>query len=70
MGSKLDTSRNSVFEVPLGTDEVPLNGEWVQEGCNLTLTEVRIASVAGQWWTFCLEAFGSLKSARRIFMLQ
>jgi hypothetical protein len=60
---KLDTSRNSVFEVPLGTDEIPLNGEWVQEGCNLTLTEVRIASVAGQWWTFCLEAFGSLESA-------
>ena len=60
---KLDTSRNSVFEVPLGTDEVPINGEWVQEGCNLTLTEVRIASVAGEWWTFCFEAFGSLESA-------
>ena len=60
---KLDTSRNSVFEVPLGTDEVPINGEWVQEGCNLTLTEVQPAGVAGEWWTFCFEAFGSLESA-------
>ena len=27
---KLDTSRSSVFEVPLGADEVPLNGGLVE----------------------------------------
>ena len=60
---KLDTSCNSVFEVPLGADEVPLNGEWVREGCNLTMTEVQTAGIAVEWWTFCFEAFGSLESA-------
>ena len=60
---KLDTSRNSVIEVPLGTDEAPLNGAWAQEGCNLTLTEVQIVGAAGQWWTFCFEAFGDLELA-------
>jgi hypothetical protein len=60
---KLDTSRTPVFEVSLGTDEAPLNGQWVQEGCNLTLTEVQIVGVAGRWWTFCFEVFGNLESA-------
>ena len=60
---KLDTTRASVFEIPLGTDETPLDGKWVQEGCNLTLTEVQIGGVADQWWTFCFEAFGTLESA-------
>jgi len=60
---KLNTSGSVVLEVPLGTDEVPLDGCWVQEGCNLTLTNVQILGVAGQWWTFCFEAFGDLQSA-------
>ena len=60
---KLDTSSTSVLEVPLGPDEAPLNGGWIQEGCNLTLTEVQTVGVAGLWWTFCFEAFGNLESA-------
>jgi hypothetical protein len=60
---KLDTSRASVVEVPLGADELPLDGRWVKEGCNLTLTKVEIAGIPGQWWTFCFEAFGSVESA-------
>jgi hypothetical protein len=60
---RLDTSGPTVFEVCVGPDEAPLNGEWLQEGCNLTLTEVQIDGVSGQWWTFCFEAFGDLESA-------
>src|SRR5262249_44894140 len=60
---KLNTSGSVVLEVPLGTDEVPLDGCWVQEGCNITLTNVQIVGVAGQWWTFCFEAFGNVESA-------
>jgi hypothetical protein len=60
---KLDTSGAAIVEVPLGPDEAPLDGGSTREGCNLTLTKVQIASVAGQWWTFCLEASGDVESA-------
>jgi hypothetical protein len=60
---RLDTSGPAAYEVPVGPDEAPLNGRWLQEGCNLTLTKVQIVGVAGEWWTFCFEAFGDLESA-------
>jgi len=61
---KLNLSDGAIVEVPLGPDEAPLDGRSTREGCNLTLTKVQIAGVAGQWWTFCFEASGDVDSAQ------
>lgn len=41
---KLDTSDRTVREIPLGADELPLDrGPLPRQGCNLTLTKLKIA---------------------------
>jgi hypothetical protein len=62
---KLDTSDRTVREIPLGADELPLDrGPLPRQGCNLTLTKLKIARVPDTWWTFCFESFGDLQSVR------
>jgi hypothetical protein len=64
---KFDTHGPVPVEIPLGPDELPLNGQFRQDipirGCNVELTEVQLED-GEQWVTLCLEAFGELGTVR------
>jgi hypothetical protein len=57
---KLDASGVSVEEVPLGADEMPLDGRPLPgDGCNLELTRIDVDGPAPIWWTLGFESFGA-----------
>ena len=59
---KFDTSKYVRSEIPLGANEKPTPGYSLPvQGCNVELTEVKIAGHAERWWTLAFEAFGDLE---------
>jgi hypothetical protein len=59
-----DTTRASIAEIPLQTNEKPLNGQPLpHQGCSVELTKIQLTEDARQWWTLGFEAFGDLESA-------
>jgi len=65
MFRKFDTSGPLPEEVLLGPDEAPIGGrQWPSRGCNAELTRVTLER-GDVWWTFGLEAFGTLSTVER-----
>ena len=65
MFRKFDTSGPLPEEVLLGPDEAPIGGrQWPSRGCNAELTRVTLEQ-RDVWWTFGLEAFGTLSTVER-----
>lgn len=57
---KFDTTAQDAREIPLNSDERPLNEHPLPNlGCNVELTEIRLAN-ADVWWTFSFESFGTI----------
>jgi hypothetical protein len=60
---KFDTSKYVRAEIPLDANEKPKAGYSLPiQGCNVELTEVKMAGHSGMWWTLGFEAFGDLDS--------
>jgi hypothetical protein len=60
---KFDTSKYVRSEIPLDANDQPKVGYSLPaQGCNVEWTEVRMAGLAGVWWTLGFEAFGDLDS--------
>lgn len=58
-----DTSITPPLEIPLDYDEQPLEGHVLPVlGCNVELVKVRLRPNGDTWWTYALEAFGTLKT--------
>jgi hypothetical protein len=58
---KFDTSKHVRSEIPLATNERPQRGYSLPiQGCDVELTEVKIVSKSGTWWTLGFEAFGNI----------
>lgn len=57
---KFDTTAQVVREIPLNSDERPLNQDPLPNlGCNVELTEIKLPN-DDIWWTFSFEAFGTI----------
>jgi hypothetical protein len=58
---KFDTAKHVRSEIPLATNERPQAGYSLpMQGCDVELTEVKIVSRSGTWWTLGFEAFGDI----------
>lgn len=57
---KFDTGAATPQEIALGVDERPLNQPYPARGCNVEVTEIRLADRGEVWWTLGFESFGSI----------
>ncbi|MER2623209.1 MAG: hypothetical protein ABTS22_04640 [Accumulibacter sp.] len=58
-----DTTVITPVDIPLDSDEQPLRGTVLPvRGCNVELVKVRLLPTEETWWTYALEAFGTLET--------
>lgn len=58
-----DTSQAEVREIPLGPDELPLDGQqFPKQGCNVEMTQIKLGHHPSRWFTLGFEAFGDLNT--------
>jgi hypothetical protein len=60
---KFSLDRIVVAEIGLNDEERPVDGTQPEEGVDVEMSSLLVSGQRDRWWTFGVEAFGSLSSA-------